>query len=108
MRRLAPQGRFELLGRGQHGAVHTVGFCGEDGEGFELLRALESGKVRGAALDVYEKEPPVSFDLIKHPKVVATPHIGAQTAEAQLRAAEDISNEVLNALNGLPLRWKIC
>ena len=73
-----------------------------------LLRALESGKVRGAALDVYEKEPPVSFDLIKHPKVVATPHIGAQTAEAQLRAAEDISNEVLNALNGLPLRWKIC
>ena len=33
---------------------------------------------------------------------------GAQTSEAQLRAAEDISNEVLNALNGLPLRWKIC
>ena len=73
-----------------------------------LLRALESGKVRGAALDVYEKEPPVSFDLIKHPKIIASPHIGAQTAEAQLRAAEDISNEVLNALNGLPLRWKIC
>ncbi|MEN6555882.1 MAG: hydroxyacid dehydrogenase [Anaerolineaceae bacterium] len=73
-----------------------------------LLRALESGKVRGAALDVYEKEPPVSFDLIKHPRVIATPHIGAQTSEAQLRAAEDISHEVLNALNGLPLRWKIC
>jgi len=46
--------------------------------------------------------------LIKHPKVIATPHIGAQTAEAQLRAAEDISTEVLNALNGLSLRWKIC
>ena len=73
-----------------------------------LLRALESGKVRGAALDVFEKEPPLSFELIKHPKVIATPHIGAQTGEAQLRAAEDISSEVLNALNGLPLRWKIC
>ena len=73
-----------------------------------LLRALESGKVRGAALDVFEKEPPLSFELIKHPKVIATPHIGAQTGEAQLRAAEDISSEVLNALNSLPLRWKIC
>ena len=72
-----------------------------------LLRALQSGKVGGAALDVYEKEPPVSLDLIKHPKVIATPHIGAQTKEAQLRAAVDISTEILNALNGEPLRWKI-
>ena len=73
-----------------------------------LLRALESGKVRGAALDVYEKEPPINWDLVKHPKVIATPHIGAQTKEAQCRAAVDISTEVLNALNGKPLRWKIC
>ncbi len=73
-----------------------------------LLHALESGKVRGAALDVYEKEPPINWDLVKHPKVIATPHIGAQTIEAQCRAAVDISTEVLNALNGKPLRWKIC
>ena len=73
-----------------------------------LLRALESGKVRGAALDVYEKEPPINWDLVKHPKVIATPHIGAQTKEAQCRAAVDISTEVLNALNGKPLRWRIC
>jgi len=73
-----------------------------------LLRALESGKVAGAALDVFEKEPPVDWTLIKHPKVIATPHVGAQTEEAQLRAAVDISTEVLNALNDQPLRWKIC
>ncbi|HAE85386.1 MAG TPA: hypothetical protein DCG78_02610 [Anaerolineaceae bacterium] len=73
-----------------------------------LLRALESGKVRGAALDVYEKEPPINWDLVKHPKVIATPHIGAQTKEAQCRAAVDIATEILNALMGESLRWKIC
>jgi D-3-phosphoglycerate dehydrogenase len=72
-----------------------------------LLTALESGKVAGAALDVHAVEPPGAADLIKHPKVIATPHIGAQTAEAQSRAAEDIANEVLAALEGEPLRWKI-
>jgi D-3-phosphoglycerate dehydrogenase len=45
--------------------------------------------------------------LVSHPKVIATPHIGAQTAEAQSRAADDIANEVLAALNGEPLRWKV-
>jgi D-3-phosphoglycerate dehydrogenase len=39
--------------------------------------------------------------------VVATPHIGAQTAEAQSRAAEDIASEVLAALQSKPLRWKV-
>ena len=72
-----------------------------------LLAALESGQVAGAALDVFATEPPGATDLIKHPKVIATPHIGAQTAEAQSRAAEDIANEVLAALNGDPLRWKV-
>ena len=72
-----------------------------------LLAALESGQVAGAALDVFASEPPGASKLIKHPKVVATPHVGAQTAEAQSRASEDIANEVLAALNGEPLRWKI-
>ena len=72
-----------------------------------LLRALESGKVAGAALDVFEKEPPVAWEAAKHPRVIAVPHIGAQTDEAQLRAAVDISTEVLRALNGEELRWKI-
>ncbi len=72
-----------------------------------LLAALESGQVSGAALDVFATEPPGATDLVRHPKVIATPHVGAQTAEAQSRASEDIANEVLAALNGEPLRWKI-
>jgi D-3-phosphoglycerate dehydrogenase len=72
-----------------------------------LLNALNSGKVAGAALDVFEKEPPGLTELISHPRVIATPHIGAQTAEAQSRAAEDIANEVLSALRGESLRWKV-
>jgi D-3-phosphoglycerate dehydrogenase len=72
-----------------------------------LLEALNSGKVEGAALDVFEKEPPGLTDLVSHPRVIATPHVGAQTAEAQSRAAEDIASEVLAALQGKSLRWKV-
>jgi D-3-phosphoglycerate dehydrogenase / 2-oxoglutarate reductase len=72
-----------------------------------LLAALESGKVAGAALDVFETEPPGESQLLLHPKVIGTPHIGAQTREAQLRAGHDILSEVVTALDGDPLRWKI-
>jgi phosphoglycerate dehydrogenase-like enzyme len=72
-----------------------------------LLNALESGQIAGAALDVFRAEPPGLTALVSHPNVVATPHIGAQTKEAQERAAVDISEEVLAALKGEPLRWKI-
>jgi len=72
-----------------------------------LLTALNNGKLGGAALDVFETEPPGENPLVFHPKVIATPHIGAQTKEAQLRAAYDIVAEVVNALEGKPLRWKI-
>jgi D-3-phosphoglycerate dehydrogenase len=72
-----------------------------------LLAALESGKIAGAALDVFASEPPGATDLVKHPRVIATPHIGAQTVEAQSRAAEDIAREILHALRGEKLRWKV-
>jgi D-3-phosphoglycerate dehydrogenase len=72
-----------------------------------LLAALESGKVASAALDVFSVEPPVQWTLAGHARVVCTPHIGAQTVEAQCRAAEDISNEVLAALDGKPLHWRV-
>jgi len=72
-----------------------------------LLTALNSGKVAGAALDVFGQEPPGLTETVSHPRLIATPHIGAQTAEAQSRASEDIANEVLAALRGEPLRWKV-
>ncbi|HVP21039.1 MAG TPA: hydroxyacid dehydrogenase [Anaerolineaceae bacterium] len=72
-----------------------------------LLAALNSGHVAGAALDVYATEPPGLTALVAHPKVICTPHIGAQTIESQGRAAIDISGEVLNALRGEALRWKV-
>jgi D-3-phosphoglycerate dehydrogenase / 2-oxoglutarate reductase len=72
-----------------------------------LLSALQSGQVAGAALDVFSLEPPGKTELVLHPHVIATPHIGAQTAEAQVRAATDIATEILAALNGEKLRWKV-
>lgn len=72
-----------------------------------LVGALESGQVAGAALDVFSEEPPGMTALVTHPNVIATPHISAQTSESQERAAVDIAEEVLNALQGQPLRWKV-
>jgi D-3-phosphoglycerate dehydrogenase len=72
-----------------------------------LLNALNNGKVAGAALDVFGQEPPGLTETVSHPRVIATPRIGAQTAEAQSRASEDIANEVLSALQDKPLRWKV-
>ncbi|HQF63101.1 MAG TPA: hydroxyacid dehydrogenase [Anaerolineaceae bacterium] len=72
-----------------------------------LLAALESGKVAGAGLDVFATEPPGLTALVSHPRVVCTPHIGAQTVEAQERAAVDISSEVLAGLRGDALRWRV-
>jgi len=72
-----------------------------------LLDGLNSGKVAGAALDVYVNEPPINRELIDHPKVIATPHIGGQTADAQKQASIDIASEVLRALKGENLQWRI-
>jgi D-3-phosphoglycerate dehydrogenase len=72
-----------------------------------LLEALNSGKVAGAALDVFETEPPGKSPLVMHPKVIGTPHVGAQTAEAQRRAGIDIAEEVCAVLEGKEPRWKV-
>ncbi len=55
-----------------------------------LLEALNSGKVKAAALDVFEKEPPEDFSLIDHPRVTATPHLGASAEEGQKRAGLEV------------------
>ena len=72
-----------------------------------LLAALESGKVAGVALDVFANEPPGESALVSHPKVICTPHIGAQTVEAQARAGYDIATEIVAALRDETLRWKV-
>lgn len=55
-----------------------------------LLNALNSGKLAGAGIDVYAVEPATNTELINHPRVSATPHIGAATVEAQTRIGEEI------------------
>lgn len=65
-----------------------------------LLAALEEGQLAGAGLDVFAQEPPQDFVLARHPKVVATPHLGAQTREAQVRISTNTAEMVLRALDG--------
>jgi D-3-phosphoglycerate dehydrogenase len=65
-----------------------------------LLKYLNSGKVRAAALDVYAAEPPTFKELVNHPKVVCTPHIGASTKEGQLRAGKICAQQMLLVLSG--------
>ncbi len=64
-----------------------------------LLQALKSGKCAGAALDVFEQEPPAGNPLLELDNVVVTPHLGASTIEAQDRAGTIIAEQVAAALN---------
>jgi D-3-phosphoglycerate dehydrogenase len=97
----------EALGTMKRGARLVCAARGGIVDETALLSALESGQVAAAALDVFAKEPPGMSALVSHPRVIATPHIGAQTAESQSRASVDIADEVIAALKGKPLRWQI-
>jgi len=65
-----------------------------------LLRALNSGALAGAAIDVFEQEPPNDRRLIEHPKVLTTPHLGALTEEARYRMCVAAAEQVVFALKG--------
>ncbi len=60
-----------------------------------LLKALDEGKIAGAALDVFEKEPLEDWSIAKHPKVIATPHVSSSTNEAQVRVGDLTADKVI-------------
>lgn len=64
-----------------------------------LLEALNSGKIKGAGIDVFENEPTTNKELINNPRVSVTPHIGAATDEAQNRIGEEVVETLKNFFN---------
>ncbi|HEY6838585.1 MAG TPA: phosphoglycerate dehydrogenase [Geobacteraceae bacterium] len=90
----------------KHGVILINAARGGIIEEQALLENLTSGKVAGAAVDVWSEEPPKSDvlkELIAHERLVVTPHLGANTVEAQINVAVDVSREILNYLDELPL-----
>lgn len=66
-----------------------------------LLNALDAGSIRAAALDVYASEPPKANDpLLRHPKIITTPHLGASTEEAQKRVATLLAEQTIGFFSG--------
>ncbi|KAK7526046.1 D-isomer specific 2-hydroxyacid dehydrogenase [Phyllosticta citriasiana] len=69
-----------------------------------LLEAIEAGKIGGAGIDVFTSEPPQpdspASRLVAHPKVLATPHLGASTVEAQENVSIDVCQQVVSILSG--------
>jgi len=63
-----------------------------------LLKALEDGKLSFAGLDTFEEEPKPAMQVLMHPKVSLTPHIGAATAEAQDRIGEELAQQIAEIL----------
>jgi D-3-phosphoglycerate dehydrogenase len=69
-----------------------------------LREAIKSGKVAGAALDVFEQEPPEDRELVELDQVITTPHLGASTKEAQKAAAMVIADQIIDALQNKPVK----
>ena len=100
-----------MIGEGELGLVKRGVFIvntarGAVIDGKSLLRALDEGVVAGAALDVHEHEPPTEeweWRLIRHPRVLPTPHIGSMTREAQRRAGVIIASKLIERLKSLGL-----
>ena len=84
----------------KRGAVLVNCARGEIVQEGALADALRSGRLAGAALDVFETEPPTGSPLLAAPNAVFTPHLGASTREAQARAGSIIADQVLKVLDG--------
>ncbi|MBA1340997.1 MAG: D-3-phosphoglycerate dehydrogenase [ANME-2 cluster archaeon] len=69
-----------------------------------LAEAVASGKVAGAAIDVYTSEPPTDSPLLEQDNIILTPHLGASTKEAQVNVAVDVAEQIINFNQGLPVK----
>ena len=72
-----------------------------------LAEALQAGKIGGAGIDVYDQEPPTDSPLLDAPNTILTPHLGASTAEAQVRVAEEVAVQIVDVLDGRPARYAV-
>ena len=86
----------ENIAKMKDGVVFVNTSRGNNVDEAALLDALNSGKIRGAGLDVFAEEPTKNLELLNHPNVSSTPHIGAQTKEAQTRIGAEIVDIIEN------------
>lgn len=100
-RRMIGPNEFDLMKKGVKIVNCARGGIVDEGA---LYNAIQQGIVSGCALDVYETEPPKENPLLALEQVIATPHIGAVTSEAQANVATDIAHQVVDALQGKHVR----
>ena len=72
-----------------------------------LAKAVKEKRVAGAAIDVFATEPATSSILFEDDNIVVTPHLGASTAEAQVMAAKDVAEQVIDIFRGQPPRYSV-
>ena len=73
-----------------------------------LFRAVDEGRIAGAALDVFSQEPlPKDNPLLKNSKIIVTPHLGASTEEAQAEVAKEVAEQVISVLQGQSARYTV-
>jgi D-3-phosphoglycerate dehydrogenase len=90
---------YEKLSRMKKGSFLINTARGKIVNETDLLRALKEGKIAGAALDVFETEPPTLAELLRESKLIITPHIAGQTVESQDEAGRLVVKEVLSTLS---------
>ena len=73
----------------------------------DLVKAINNGQVAAAGLDVFEQEPPTYKELVEHPKIVTTPHLGASTVEAQIKVAQEVAEQFVDATKNKPSKGVI-
>ena len=93
---------YEKISKMKRGAFLINTARGKIVKEADLLRALEEGRIAGAALDVFETEPPTLDGLLANEKLIVTPHIAGQTVEAQNEAGKLVVESVVRTLSSYP------